>query len=126
MGKQWHLTLGYWALGHWALTVVLACGVSSAFADDKPVESPIGKQVADFSLPDHHGNAHSLAELKGKDKSLPGYESTVENLRAGQTVQLTLVAVPRTPAGKKDDPDGLKAADKAKQVRLIVIYKSPE
>ena len=68
-----------------------------------------------------------LDDLKGKDKTLPGYESTLGDLRAGQTVQLTLVSVPR-PAGakKKDDPDGLKAADKSKQVRLVVILKSPE
>jgi peroxiredoxin/mono/diheme cytochrome c family protein len=61
MGKQWYL-----ALGQWALAAVLACGVVPTFADEKPAESPIGKPVADFSLPDHHGNANSLAEFQGK------------------------------------------------------------
>ncbi len=70
--------------------------------------------------------AKELAELKGKDKTLPGYESAVENLRAGQTVQLTLVTVRPPAGGKKKDDDGLKAADKTKQVSLIVIQKSPE
>jgi hypothetical protein len=73
--------------------------------------------------------AKELAELKGPDKSLPGYQSSIESLRAGQTVQLTLVTVPRAPdAGKKkaDDGDELKAfMDKSKQVKLVVIVSSP-
>ncbi len=53
-------------LKYLALAAVLACGVAPALADDQPAGSPVGKQVADFTLPDHHGNAHSLAELQGK------------------------------------------------------------
>jgi hypothetical protein len=71
-----------------------------------------------------------LAELKGKDRTLPGYESSVEGLAAGQTVTLTLAAVSKTPAPagkKKEDDDAPKASvEKARQVRLVVITSAPE
>lgn len=68
-----------------------------------------------------------LDAMKGKDKTLPGYESSTGELRAGQTVQLTLASAPRPAGGKKkDDPDILRAAEKSKQVRLVVILKSPD
>ena len=74
-----------------------------------------------------------LSDLKGADKVSPGYESSVEKLGAGQTVQLTLAAVarPAAPTGKKkekeDDGDGLKdTVFKSKQVKMVVIITSPE
>jgi hypothetical protein len=87
-----------------------------------------------------------LKELKGKDPSLPGYESSPDALKVGQVVQVTLAAhhTPKTAASEKakdadkekekdaDKPkevakDAPKVADKDKdhekkmQVRLIVI-----
>lgn len=80
-------------------------------------------------------DAKKLSELKGKgaDRSLPGYESSPEELRVGQTVQVTLVTVPRAPGtttkpkGKDapDDEDGPKQP-KTKQVRLIIIVQADE
>jgi len=40
------------------------------------------------------------AELKGKDKNLPGYQATVNDLTSGQTVKVTLH---RAPAKKTED-----------------------
>ncbi len=88
-----------------------------------------------------------LAELKGKDKNLPGYESSLDKLQNGQIVQVTLgvhkkpkpVAPPAaSPAVEKDkdkDKDADKETDASKdkdkdatsqhklQVRMIVILK---
>ncbi len=81
------------------------------------------------------------AELRGKDKHLPGYESSLEKLEAGQTVTVTLATVKKklttaNPKAKDPDLDAAadkdKAADKGKdtekkmQVRLIVITKEAE
>jgi hypothetical protein len=84
-----------------------------------------------------------LKELKGADKNLPGYESSIDNLKVGQTVQVTL-AVHKKPASKpaaaiadKDkEKDKDSDADKDKdrdtatqhkmQVRMIVILKESD
>lgn len=72
-----------------------------------------------------------LDELKGTDRSAPGYESAVEQMSVGQTVQMTVVSVPRAPgaSGKKkgEAADGLQEfVDKSRQIRLLVIVNSPE
>jgi hypothetical protein len=83
-----------------------------------------------------------LRELKGKDKSLPGYESVLENLKVGQVVQVTLAPhkkprPARSASSADTDKDKPKESgkDKAKetehdapvehklQVRMIVILK---
>jgi hypothetical protein len=105
------------------------------------------------SLPepfDEKGNikkysGEELATLKGKDKSLPGYESSLENLKPGQLVQVKLSShkKPRPAssssfAGQDESSEALKnkhgAADKAKdptsehknQVGLIIILKDSD
>jgi hypothetical protein len=61
-----------------------------------------------------------LAELRGKDsRGLPGYESSLDKLEAGQKVSVRLYAAPAKPAGKDKDTQGV--AEKKMQVRLIVI-----
>jgi hypothetical protein len=60
-----------------------------------------------------------LKQLKGKDKDLPGYESTFEALRAGQLVQVTLTThkakkPAASPGDSKDKPAADKAAEKEK------------
>lgn len=80
-----------------------------------------------------------LVELKGKDKNLPGYESSIDALKVGQIVQATLGAhkKPRpasssaTSAAKNKDGDSDKDKDSEKesanqhkmQVKMIVILK---
>jgi hypothetical protein len=80
-----------------------------------------------------------LAELKGKDKNLPGYESSIDALKVGQVVQVTLGAhkKPRpsssssTSVSKNKDADSDKDKDSEKestnqhkmQVKMIVILK---
>ncbi len=59
--------------------------------------------------------AEELKELKGKDKDLPGYESTADALAVGQTVQVVLkqhhAPKPPPPDAKKDE-DKEKSKDK--------------
>jgi hypothetical protein len=65
-----------------------------------------------------------LRVLKGKDRSLPGYESSVAALGVGQTVQVTLTAHKKLAASEKDkdrDPDRDPVAERQMQVRMIVI-----
>jgi hypothetical protein len=68
-----------------------------------------------------------LAALKGKDKTSPGYESSLEQLENGQPVRLVLAAAPaKKPADDKEkdkdkDKDDPVAADKRMQVKLIVV-----
>jgi hypothetical protein len=74
-----------------------------------------------------------LKELKGKDKTLPGYESSTDILEVGQVVQVTLVTVKQEKAGPKDKgKDKDKEIDKEKdkeddksdkkmQVKMIVV-----
>jgi peroxiredoxin/mono/diheme cytochrome c family protein len=64
MGKIWQVALA-------AALVVCAPGVLAAETDSRPAdqaaaESPIGKQVENFSLPDFHGKQHSLDQFKGR------------------------------------------------------------
>lgn len=83
--------------------------------------------------------AQEKAEFKGKDKNLPGYESSIDALKVGQIVQATLGAhkKPRpasssaTSAAKNKDGDSDKDKDSEKesanqhkmQVKMIVILK---
>jgi hypothetical protein len=83
-----------------------------------------------------------LAELKGKDKTLPGYESALEKLEAGQKLRVHLAEKKKSTDSAKDkdnakekdpDLDKEKAKDKEKekdkdgekkkQVRMIVILE---
>jgi hypothetical protein len=62
---------------------------------------------------DDKGNAKQytkdeLEAMKGKDKDLPGYESTLDSLKVGDTIKVTL-STPK-PA-KKDDKDSDPKAD---------------
>jgi hypothetical protein len=64
-----------------------------------------------------------LDALKGKDKDLPGYESTIDSLKVGDTVQVTLKP-PKSEKkdGDKDsDPKKDAEAQKSNEVTLIVI-----
>ena len=62
--------------------------------------------------------AAELKELKGKNPDLPGYTATFDELRAGQTVRVTL-AKPKADKDKPKDKDA--ADDKKPQVSMIVI-----
>jgi hypothetical protein len=64
-----------------------------------------------------------LAELKGKDKGLPGYESSLEKLEVGQIVQLTLAAAAAPGKSPNKDADGDLIADKTMQVKQILVLK---
>jgi hypothetical protein len=74
-----------------------------------------------------------LSERKGKDKSLPGFESSPEALRVGQVVQVTLRPIKKPKAALADRVEEKgKAKGKVKekdpserklQVSLIVILK---
>ena len=80
--------------------------------------------------------AAELVKLKGKDKDLPGYESSVENLRVGQVVQITL-RVHRKPQATPSTTPSSSSADRGRdkdkdpdttpqhrlQVRMILILK---
>jgi hypothetical protein len=97
-------------------------------------------KVRTLNLPeqfDDKGNVkkytkEELAELKGKDKNLPGYESSVEKLESGQKMRVTLVPHKKPAADKEKDKD-VEKNDKEKnkdkdidpekkmQVKLIVI-----
>lgn len=79
-----------------------------------------------------------LAALKGKDKSLPGYESSVEALKEGQVVVVVLRAHKKptsgkltaslAPKGKEDDKekDTDSSIQHKMQVNVIVILKDSE
>ncbi|MEX2112208.1 MAG: redoxin domain-containing protein, partial [Pirellulales bacterium] len=56
MGRFWTVTL---ALVAWSAG-------SLAMAEDAAVESPIGKKIESFSLPDTHGKPQSLDQFQGK------------------------------------------------------------
>jgi len=69
-----------------------------------------------------------LAELKGKDKNLPGYESSLEKLESGQTVKVSLVEVVKKKVEVKDKEnkeDVIKEVEKKKQTKLILITAEP-
>jgi len=115
-------------------------------------------KVRTMILPEQFDDKGNLKEytraekqaLKGKDKKLPGYESSVEKLEAGQKLRVVLRTVKKPTEKDKDkekgkakanDPDKEKAkandpdkdidkdkdadadADKKKQVKLIVILE---
>jgi hypothetical protein len=67
-----------------------------------------------------------LAELKGKNKTLPGYEAAAEKLETGQKVRVVLATAPASKsAEKKDAVDAVVGddADKKKQAKMIVILE---
>lgn len=66
--------------------------------------------------------AKEIAELKGKDKNLPGFESSLEKLSPGQKVRLVLAAARQNP-GNKDKEGDAGLNEKRMQVRLIVILE---
>jgi hypothetical protein len=80
--------------------------------------------------------SQELAALKGKDKDLIGYESSVEALQPGQVVLVSLrshkkptSATLTTPASKKDkaeDKEADSAPEHKMQVTMIVILKDGE
>ena len=60
--------------------------------------------------------------MKGKDKDLPGYESTLDSLKVGDTIKVTL-STPK-PVKKDDKDSDAKADPDAKTpntVTMIVI-----
>jgi hypothetical protein len=70
-----------------------------------------------------------LAKLKGKDKNLPGYESSLDKMEVGQRVQVQLAAVGKKKDKSKEsklDEDAAEDADKQMQVKLIVLLKEPQ
>jgi hypothetical protein len=70
-----------------------------------------------------------LTQLKGKDKNLVGYESSLEKLEVGQKLKVTLVAVKKKPVEKdkenKDLDKDKDESEKKMQVKLIVIQQEP-
>ena len=85
-----------------------------------------GVKVRTMNLPveyDDKGNPkqytkEELKTLKGKDSDLPGYESTLDSLKVGDTVKVTLAA----PKADKDaDPKTDADAKKSNAVTMIVI-----
>jgi hypothetical protein len=83
-----------------------------------------------------------LKELKGKDSKLPGYESSFDQLQAGQILKVTLARAKEPAKSEKDkdsdkdddkdkdkDTDKDKAADKnadkKSEVTLIIIKSDP-
>ena len=82
-----------------------------------------------------HYTAAELVKLRGKDQDLPGYESSVENLKVGQVVQVTLRAH-RKSTDTHSSSASSSAADKEKaeeatpqhrlQVRMIMILKEDD
>jgi hypothetical protein len=80
--------------------------------------------------------SQELAALKGKDKDLIGYESSVEALQPGQVVQVSLrshkksSSATHAPTASRKDKDDDKAAEPATehkmQATMIVILKDGE
>jgi len=79
-------------------------------------------------------------KLRGKDKHLPGYESELEKLVAGQKVRVTLAKKPKPPVDKEKeaeeakltaeekkaaskDKEAIPDGEKKRQVKLIVIVE---
>jgi len=72
-----------------------------------------------------------LAELKGKDTALPGYESSLEKLETGQKLRVVLAARKKPAAKPKDkdadpdveekDPKDKDETEKKMQVKMILI-----
>lgn len=68
-----------------------------------------------------------LDALKGKDKNLPGYEATLDSLKVGDAVKVTLAAPKsdKKDADKDSDPKAGTTAKTGNQVTLIVILAEP-
>jgi hypothetical protein len=108
------------------------------FQAEENVKVRLKKLPEDF---DDKGNikrytAAELVKLKGKDKDLPGYESSVENLKVGQVVQITLRVHRKPQATPSTTPSSSSSADRGRdkdkdpdtpqhrlQVRMIMILK---
>jgi hypothetical protein len=86
-----------------------------------------------------HYTAAELVKLKGKDSELPGYESSAEDLKVGQVVQVTLRVHRKsaeTHPASSSASSSSSAADKEKaegatgqhrmQVRMIMILKDDD
>lgn len=76
---------------------------------------------------DEKGNPKKLTKaeldaLKGKDKTSPGYESSLEKLETTQKVRVVLAAAPKAAPATKDK-DEEPAMDKRMQVKMIVILE---
>jgi hypothetical protein len=96
-------------------------------------------KVRNANLPeqfDDKGNpkkytAEEKAALKGKDKSLPGYEAKVEDLTIGQMVKVTLKKAPKKPEAakpKEGDKDAKDAKDTEPKMiaTMILILSEPD
>lgn len=66
-----------------------------------------------------------LAALKAENKSLPGYPSAMENLRAGQTVQVYMAKTAKTfpKQGKKKLEDDDAAFDRPEAVMIVITQE---
>jgi hypothetical protein len=63
-----------------------------------------------------------LKEMKGKDADLPGYESTLDSLKQGERIQVTLAqAKPAKKDGDKDDKKTDPEMKKGNEVTRILI-----
>jgi hypothetical protein len=64
-----------------------------------------------------------LEDLKGKDRSSPGYESALEKLEVGQMIKVTTAAVAKgaTKVDKDKDDD-----EQSKQAKMIVVLKAAD
>jgi len=96
-------------------TNTLPANAFKTVTDSKDIEFHAAAEVKvrTLNLPetfDEKGNVkkytrEELDAAKGKDKNLPGYESSVDKLQPGQTVKVTVaVNRPARPAEKKEDP----------------------
>jgi hypothetical protein len=102
--------------------------------DLEPVEKLV---VRRWVLPveyDDKGNVKEytkdeIAALRGKDKSVPGYQAKPEDLQAGQTVRVYLLAPkPAKKAAKKEEENDAKTPSSTiarPQVRMVLILAEP-
>jgi hypothetical protein len=73
--------------------------------DSFKVRIPEPPQVFDDKGNIKKYTADELKELKGKDKTLPGYEGTPDSLLVGQKVKVTLIKAPTTKTPARPDTD---------------------
>lgn len=70
-------------------------------------------------------SSRDIAKLRGKDSHLPGFESSLDKLEAGQTVRVLLRPTPNKltpkPQGDKDLSENGETEEKKMQVQTIVI-----